>query len=111
MKNGEMPDTFLITRKLWVALAHDQLKRRKRYLGAEFAKPCSTCIDILMCNGPIGKHICTTINKMLRAGLLAGPKRITIDKRRARKLPVSRSCLIAYGILKSTPTTPTHKGA
>lgn len=100
IKKESSPNAFLISRKLWVALAHDQLKRRKRYLGVEFAKPCSTCIEILMCEGPIGKGICTAVNEMQDIGMLKGPQRIAIDRRRARKLPVSRSCLEAYGILK-----------
>lgn len=91
---------YLIPRKLWVALAHDQLRNRKRYIGAKFAKPCATCVEILMCSGPIGKHICATINKMQDDGLLSGPKRIPIDKRRAKYLPASRDCLEAYEILK-----------
>jgi hypothetical protein len=98
-------EVFMIKRKLWVALAHDQLKRSKRYLGAEFSKPCQTCIDILMCSGPMGLHFCTTINKMLDDGLLEGPKRIQIDKRRAKHLPISRDCLIAYGLL-AQPDAP-----
>ena len=101
-KKKKITDAFLITRKLWVALAHDQLKRRKRYLGSEFAKPCSNCIEILMCDGPIGKYICSTINEMQDTGMIKGPKRIAIDRRRARKLPVSRGCLEAYGILKES---------
>lgn len=69
-------------------------------MGNPFAKPCSTCIEILMCDGPIGKHSCRTINQMVDGGLLSGPKRIKIDNRRARMLPVSRYCLEAYGLLK-----------
>jgi hypothetical protein len=97
---------FMIKRKLWVALAHDQLKGRKRFLGAEFAKPCQTCGKILMCDGPIGLHFCTTVNQMIDDGLLKGPKRIQIDKRRAKFLPISRDCLIAYGLLAK----PNHDG-
>lgn len=106
------PDAYLIKRKLWVALAHDQIKRRKRYLGSEFVKPCKTCVEILMCSGPIGKHICSTINDMLDDGLLLGPKRIPIDKRRAKLLPISRECLEAYGILKqkSSPLPSNTEG-
>ena len=99
----EDKDTFAIPRKLWVALANDQLKRRQRYLGKAFAKPCLTCIEILMCDGPIGEHLCRTINQMIDDGSLSGPKRIKIEKRRARVLPASRSCLDAYGLLKSKP--------
>ena len=91
---------FMIPRKLWVALANDQLKRRKRYLGSDFAKPCSICVEILMCDGPIGKHICRIINEMEATGLLSGPKRIKIENRRAKMLPISRGCLEAYGLLK-----------
>jgi len=102
MGETEVSDSgiFSIPRKLWVALANDQLKRRQRYLGKAFAKPCSTCIEILMCDGPIGVNVCRTINKMIDDGLLAGPKRIKIEKRRAKMLPVSRYCLEAYGLLK-----------
>ena len=95
-KNGMLA----IPRKLWVALANDQLKRRERYLGKPFARPCATCVEILMCDGPIGKNICLTINGMIDSGLLSGPKRIRIEKRRATLLPVSRYCLEAYGLLK-----------
>ena len=99
-KPKETPDMFLIPRKLWVALANDQLERRKRYIGAVFARPCSTCIEILNCDGIVGKHICGTVDKMLDDGLLTGPKKIKINMRRAKQLPVSRSCLEAYGLLK-----------
>lgn len=99
-ENVKDSGVLAIPGKLWVALANDQLKRRQRYFGKEFAKPCSTCVEILMCDGPIGEHICRTINKMMDDGLLSGPKRIKIEKRRARVLPVSRHCLEAYGLLK-----------
>jgi len=89
-----------ISRKLWVALANDQLKRRKRYMGSSFAKPCSTCIEILMCDGPVGLHICRTIEQMQKDGLVEGPKKIPFEKLRRKLLPVSKDCLIAYGIIK-----------
>jgi len=106
-KVGKGNGTSSIPRKLWVALANDQLKRRQRCLGKDFAKPCSTCIEILLCEGPIGEHICRTVNEMVDGGLLKGPKRINIDKRRKPILPVSRECLVAYGILK--PLAPEVK--
>lgn len=92
--------SYGIPRKLWVALANDQLARRKRYLGAEFAKSCNGCIEILMCDGPIGKHLCQTIDNMVKDGLLSAPKKIPINKRRQRLLPISRACLEAYDLFK-----------
>jgi len=110
MKKESNNGMYAIPRKLWVALAEDQLKKRERYLGKAFAKPCSTCVEILMCDGPIGKNICRTINKMMDDGLLSGPQRIKIRKHRAKLLPVSRYCLEAYGILKPQPATTDKEG-
>lgn len=89
-----------INRKLWIALANDQLKKRRRYLGSAFAKPCSTCLKILMCDGPIGLNICRTVHQMQDDGLLTGPKRTPFEKLRRKYLPISRDCLIAYGLAK-----------
>ncbi len=89
-----------INRKLWVALANDQLAKHRRYLGKEFAKPCATCIEILMCNGPIGKRACGVVNQMVDDGLLKGPKRMPFGQLRRKLLPVSRDCLVAYGLAK-----------
>ena len=89
----------VINRKLWVALANDQLERRKKFLG-RYSKACEGCLEILMCDGPIGLHICTTIDKMQKDGLITGPKKIPFQKLRRKYLPVSVDCLIAYGIVK-----------
>lgn len=91
---------ILIPRKLWVALANDQLTRRRRYLGKGFAKPCSTCLEILMCDGPIGKHICSTLDKMQTEGLISGPKKIPFEKVRRKFLPIAIYCLEAYGLVR-----------
>ncbi len=100
MNNPVVEKPLAIPRKLWIALANDQLSRRKRYLGAAFAKPCSTCLEILMCEGPIGLHICRTIENMQTEGLLKGPKRIPFQRLRKKYLPVSRECLEAYGLIR-----------
>ena len=96
----EKSGIYAISRKLWIALANDQLKRRKRYMGNSFAKPCSTCLEILMCDGPIGLNLCRTIEQMQEDGLVKGPKKLPFERVRRKLLPISRDCLIAYGIVK-----------
>ena len=88
-----------INRKLWVALANDQLKKRQRFMG-RYAKACNGCLEILMCDGPIGLHICTTIDQMQKDGLISVPKKIPFQKLRRKLLPVSMECLKAYGIVR-----------
>ena len=94
-----------INRKLWVALANDQVSRRRRLFGKAFAKPCSTCPDILRCEGPIGIHMCRTIHKMQDEGIITGLKRIPFQKLRRKVLPISRECLVAYGLLEAKEET------
>ena len=89
----------MINRKLWVALASDQLKRRKKFLG-RYAKACIGCLEILMCDGPIGLHLCTTLDKMQEDGLIKGIRKIPFQKLRRKYLPISMNCLIAYGLAK-----------
>jgi hypothetical protein len=96
---SEKEKTLVINRKLWVALANDQLKQHKRFMGS-YAKPCETCLEILMCEGPIGIGICSTLHQMQDDGVISGVNKIPFSKLRRKYLPVSENCLIAYGLLK-----------
>ena len=93
-------EIVLINRKLWVALAEHQTKKRRHNLGSGFATPCSQCSEILMCEGPVGFHICRTIKKMEGDGLIKGGNWILHGRRRKKMLPASKDCLRAYGLLR-----------
>lgn len=88
-----------ISRKLWIALANDQLAKRKRIFGSQ-ANVCEGCLEILMCEGPISFQVCERVEELMAAGLVTGPKKIKYSQLRRRILPVSIDCLEAYGLVK-----------
>lgn len=88
-----------ISRKLFLALANDQLTKRFRTLGVK-AVGCSGCIEILMCDGPVSLDVCKALDELVGMGAVTGSKKIPWVRRRRKLWPVSKECLAAYGILK-----------
>lgn len=88
-----------LERRFWCIIAENQLARRKDALGAD-CPPCAGCQEILLCSGPIGLHICQTIDEMIATGLLKGPRKIyPFNHTRRKYLPADEECLLKY-----TPT-------
>lgn len=99
IKSNVNEGMFLISRKLWIALANDQLARRKRIFGSQ-ANVCQGCTEILNCDGPISFQVCQSLDELMECGAVTGPKKIKYERLRRRFMPISRDCLEAYGILK-----------
>jgi hypothetical protein len=99
----------MINRKLWTALANDQLSRHRKFMG-DYSKACVGCLEILMCEGPIGLGICSTLDQMQKDGIVSGPKKIPFHRLRRKMLPVSIDCLIAYGLMKKKAESSNSSG-
>ena len=92
-------EVYGISRKLFIALANDQLRRRKRFFGSK-ANVCKGCLDILLCDGPISFEICETIEELMDCNLLSGPQKMPWERRRRKAFPALKRCLEVYGIAK-----------
>ena len=90
---------YAITRKLFIALANDQYKRRKRTWGSE-ANVCNGCREILQCSGTISFQACQAIDDTVASEIMSGPKKSSFERFRSKYFGVSRDCLETYGIMK-----------